>query len=249
MSIEVRPVAAGDVAPLRELHRFEMHCQIVHDSFLGRSLCDPYLLSVDGRTAGYGLVANRYNRGAVDEFYVAPAYRARALPLFRELIEVSKATGIRCQTNDPLLLQMLYDCGRAIKAEAVLFADALTTSFTCDGVFRKLTDVDKERLFAHHDEPGGDYGVELGGTIVATGGALFHYNPPYGDIFMEVDEPYRRRGIGSYLVQELKRVTYEMGKVPAARCNAANVASRLTLQKAGLLPCGRILTARIARQA
>jgi GNAT superfamily N-acetyltransferase len=64
---------------------------------------------------------------------------------------------------------------------------------------------------------------------------------------MEVDEPYRRRGFGSYLVQELKRIAYEGGHVPAARCNAANVASRRTLEKAGMLPCGRILTGDVLR--
>ena len=89
--------------------------------------------------------------------------------------------------------------------------------------------------------------IESEGVAVATGGALFHYNPPYADLFMEVDEPYRRRGFGSYLVQELKRVCYEMGKKPAARCNAGNVASRQTLQKAGLLPCGRILLGEVVK--
>ncbi len=58
---------------------------------------------------------------------------------------------------------------------------------------------------------------------------------------MEVDEPSRRRGIGGYLIQELKRVAYEMGRVPAARCNVTNAASRATLQKAGMLPCARVL--------
>jgi len=59
---------------------------------------------------------------------------------------------------------------------------------------------------------------------------------------MAVAEPYRRRGYGSYLVQELKRTCYEMGRIPAARCNAANAASRATLQRAGLLPRARVLT-------
>ena len=36
--------------------------------------------------------------------------------------------------------------------------------------------------------------VESGGAVVAVGGLLFHYNVPYGDMFMEVAEPYRRRG-------------------------------------------------------
>jgi GNAT superfamily N-acetyltransferase len=59
---------------------------------------------------------------------------------------------------------------------------------------------------------------------------------------MEVAEPFRRRGLGSLLVQELKRTCYEMGRIPAARCSADNLASRATLQKAGLVPCGRLLT-------
>ena len=81
--------------------------------------------------------------------------------------------------------------------------------------------------------------------VVAAGGVLCHYNPPYGDLFMGVAGPFRRRGYGSYLVQELKRVAYERGQVPAARCNAANGGSRATLQRAGLMPCARVLTGRI----
>ena len=62
---------------------------------------------------------------------------------------------------------------------------------------------------------------------------------------MGVSESRRRLGFGSYLVQELKRVCYEAGRRPAARCNPDNFASRRTLQKAGLLPCGRLLTGEI----
>jgi RimJ/RimL family protein N-acetyltransferase len=77
--------------------------------------------------------------------------------------------------------------------------------------------------------------------VAASGGILFHYNRPYGDIFMETNESFRRRGLGAFLVQELKRVCYEGGHVPAARCNPNNVASRRTLQRAGFVPCGHIL--------
>jgi GNAT superfamily N-acetyltransferase len=140
------------------------------------------------------------------------------------------------------MLLMLYDCAADITSEAILFGDAFTTHLTCPtGLLRRVTEADKERLFEHKSEPGGDWMIESDGVAVATGGALFHYNPPYGDIYMEVHEAYRRRGFGSYLVQELKRICYEMGKTPAARCNVGNVASRQTMQKAGLLPCGRIL--------
>jgi GNAT superfamily N-acetyltransferase len=64
---------------------------------------------------------------------------------------------------------------------------------------------------------------------------------------MEVDQAYRRRGLGSYLVQELKRLCYTGGYIPAARCNPGNTASRKTLQKAGFVPCGHLLSGRVSR--
>jgi GNAT superfamily N-acetyltransferase len=108
--------------------------------------------------------------------------------------------------------------------------------------YRRLSDADRARVFRHAVELVGDWGVEVGGEIVATGGFLLHYNPPFADLFMEVAEPHRGRGYGSFLVQELKRTCREMGRVPAARCNADNAASRATLQKAGMMPCARMLT-------
>ena len=89
--------------------------------------------------------------------------------------------------------------------------------------------------------------LEIDGAVAAKGGILFHYNRPYGDIYREVAEPSRQRGLGSYLVQELKRVCYEKGSVPCARCNPENIASRKTLQKAGFAPCGHLLTGTLSR--
>jgi RimJ/RimL family protein N-acetyltransferase len=36
----------------------------------------------------------------------------------------------------------------------------------------------------------------------------------------------------------LKKEIYRMGRVPAARCNISNRASKATLLKAGFTPCG-----------
>jgi len=67
--------------------------------------------------AGYGLVANRHDPDTVDEFYLFPDYRPAALPLFRQLLEASRATKIRAQTNDRLMLLMLYDCAQNITSD------------------------------------------------------------------------------------------------------------------------------------
>ena len=246
MNIEVSRVEVEEITPLRELHRQEMSCEIMHDSFPRRGFSDAYLIRWEGRIAGYALVANVHWPETVHEFYLIPAYRDAALSIFRQLLGVSQATHILTQTNDRLLLLMLYDCAQNITSDTILFEDVFTTHLTCPtGSLRKVTEADKERMFEHKLEPVGDWMIESDGVPVATGGVLFHYNPPYGDVYMEVAEPYRRRGYGSYLVQEMKRICYEMGKIPASRCNVANVASRQTLQRAGLLPCGRLLVGEV----
>jgi len=243
MNVQVRRVEAVEVQALRDLYRQELNCQIRYDSMLARGLADAYLILVDGRVGGYGAVLNKYDKGRLTEFYALPHTRGNALRMFRELLAVSRATQIAAQTNDAWMLLMLYDCGQNIASESILFHDAFRSGLACpDGVFRRATAGDRG---PNPDDPEGQWVIETTGAIVAAGGFLGHYNPPSADIFMSVAEPARRRGFGSYLVQEIKRVCYEAGKKPAARCNPANVASRRTLEKAGLLPCGRVLVGEV----
>src|SRR5438270_8135687 len=106
MKIEVSRCELNEIVSLRDLHRQAMNCQIVHDSYSRRGFSDPYLIRVDGRIAGYGLVANQHYPDTVNEFYTIPAYRAATLPMFRQLLQVGRATRIRAQSNDPLLTLM-----------------------------------------------------------------------------------------------------------------------------------------------
>jgi GNAT superfamily N-acetyltransferase len=248
--IDVKQVDVAEILAWRDLYRQEMNCQIRHDSWHRRGFNNSYFIWVDGKLVGYGAVTsgNQYQqRGILNEFYLLPAYKALAVPAFRQLLAVGQASRIQAQTNDTLLMLMLYDFAEQITSETILFHDALTTNLSAPNVvFRKTTEADAARMFKPKDEPVGDWLLEAAGDIVAAGGFLTHYNPPYGDIYMEVAEPYRRRGYGSYLVQELKRVCYEAGRRPAARCNAANVASRRTLEKAGMLPCARIMSGHLS---
>jgi GNAT superfamily N-acetyltransferase len=144
------------------------------------------------------------------------------------------------QSNDALGAVMLHTFASDVVSKAILFHDKLRTSHEPPGaVFRAPTASEAP------DAPAAQLPwrgvIEVDGQVAATGGILFHYNRPFGDIYMDVAEPFRRRGLGSFLVQELKRVCYEGGHVPAARCGVDNVASRRTLQKAGFVPCGHIL--------
>jgi GNAT superfamily N-acetyltransferase len=246
MEIQAQRADYPDVQAMRELFRQEANCQIIHDSFFSRGLADPYVILLNGRLAGYAGIGNKYPKGRLIEFYTFPEMHRFALPMFREVLVVSGATEIEAQSNIPRMLLLLYDCAKNITTSAILFEDSFTTDLLSpDVVFRQATPEDATSIFPHAVEPAGDWVLVANGSITATGGFLSHYNPPYGDIYMEVAEPARQQGFGSFLVQELKRVCYEAGKKPAARCDPANLASRRTLQKAGLLPCGRLLAGEV----
>jgi GNAT superfamily N-acetyltransferase len=235
MLVLVRPVSVEDISLWRDLYRQEMNCQIVHDSMHVRpGWTQPYVVEVQGAAAGYGsiLIGGPWTgTRTVFEFYLAPQHRARVFDAFSSLLTASAATAIKAQTNDALLTVMLHAWAKNIVSEAIVFEDKLTTAHTLDGA-----------IFRRRGEPDHDWCLEIDGAIAATGGILYHYNRPYGDIYMEVAETYRQRGLGSYLVQELKRVCYELGSIPSARCNPENIPSRKTLQKAGFVPCAHILS-------
>jgi len=114
-------------------------------------------------------------------------------------------------------------------------------------IFRSAMPYDRAQISSQKLDEGAEFLLEQDGQILATGGLLYHYNPPYGDIFMSVAESHRRRGLGSFLVQELKRTAYELKKIPACRCNIDNIPSRKTLQKAGFVPCGNRLTGTLTK--
>lgn len=224
-----------------------MQCQIVHDSLHSREgWTKSYQLNIDQVAVGYGTVVIDgpwKGTNTVFEFYVAPEYRPQASDLFEVLGVTAAITGFVVQTNNALLTEMLRPWSAGASCEKIVFHDKLSTSLPANGaILRRVTSGDVARIFPHHAEPVGDWLLEIDNRIAATGGILFHYNRPYGDISMEVAAPFRRHGFGSYLVQELKRVCREGGSVPCARCSPSNIGSHKTLQKAGFAPCAEILT-------
>ncbi|HEX5244948.1 MAG TPA: GNAT family N-acetyltransferase [Tepidisphaeraceae bacterium] len=250
MFFDARPTSLEQILPWRDLYRHEMNCQIIHDSLHERDgWTQSYSLTVDGTAAGYGAIAIGgpwKGKPTAFEFYVLPQFRNRTFDLFEAFLKRSEAVAIETQSNDPLLTPLLHVFGHDPNVESILFADRMTTSLPGSGMTVRRSTLDDSASISKNDlDDDGKWVVELDGKVVATGGILFHYNRPYGDIFMKVAESHRRRGIGSYLVQELKRVAYETGNIPAARCNKDNVASRKTLQRAGFVPCGNILAGTI----
>jgi GNAT superfamily N-acetyltransferase len=242
MNLSVTKVELREIQSLRRLFLQETNFQIRYDACHQRGWTTSYLVKMDGAEIGYGSINGREikDRDTVFEFYLVPPFRKFSSFICSELLAVSKAIYIECQSNDFLLSSMLYEFARNTTSEVMLFKDHVVTNLTVPGVvFRSKHEGDK--IFEHKGEPVGEYVLEAKDEVVATGGFLLHYNVPFADLYMEVKEDFRRKGLGSFLVQEVKRECYLAGRVPAARCQIANQASRATLTKAGLTGAGFML--------
>jgi GNAT superfamily N-acetyltransferase len=243
---------AQTILPLRTRYRQEMDCQIVHDSIhsrMGWTLT--YELRLAETSVGFGSVAVAgpwKGKPTIIEFYVLPVHRRSAFDLFEAFVDACGAGLMEIQSNDELLAVMLHTYARDIWSEKIVFGDRFTTALPANGaILQPLTSDDETPLSITERAGSAEWLLEVEGRPAGKGAILFHYNAPYCDVAMEIEEPFRRRGFGAYLVQELKRLSYELGSIPAARCSPENRPSRKTLQKAGLFPYAHILNGSMRR--
>jgi len=244
-------VVTGDVVLLlRTRFREEMNCQIVHDSIHTRpGWTSTYALHLEGALAGFGSIAIAgpwEGKPTIFEFYVQHMHRGHAFDLFETFVDASGARLMEVQSNETLLAVMLHAYARDIWSEKIVFSDQLATALPANGaVLQRVTPDDEIRLSIAERAGLAEWLLQVDGQAAGNGAILFHYNEPYCDLAMDIAEPFRRRGLGAYLVQELKRAAYQLGGVPCARCNPDNLASRKTLQRAGLVPFAHILNGTI----
>ena len=251
MTLNITKVSLADILHLRVLFLQESNFQIRYNACHERGWADSYVITYNTEKIGYGSVKGNENlsdRDTVFEFYVIPSFRKLSSAAFLKLMHASKARFIECQSNDLLLTSLLYEYGQNIHSGVILFEENITSNLVSDKVvFRKRNENDV--VFEHKAEPMGDYVIEANKEIVATGGFLLHYNMPFADLYMEVKEEHRRKGFGSFLIQELKKQCYLAGRVPAARTGKENLASKATLMKAGLKIAGFMLLADFGQKA
>jgi GNAT superfamily N-acetyltransferase len=248
MELKSVRTALGEIQSFRLLYLQEINAQVRYNACHERGWTDSWLLVVNGLPVGYCSVMGQEikNRDTVFECYVIPPFRALANELFAEVLRESGVRWIECQSNDPLMLGLIYAFANQIQSPVILFKEGTITRYSPPGViFRPRQEADI--LFEHHHEPEGDYVLELEGKVVASGGFLTHYNMPFADIYMEVTKAFQRQGLGSYIVQQVKRECYLAGRVPSARCNMENVASKATMLKAGLAIAGYMLLGEVKK--
>lgn len=237
MDFQVVKAVPADIGAHRQLFLAETKFQFIYNKCHGAGWTDDYLFKCNNIAIGYGSVwgkDKRDDRDTICEFYLESAYRKYARQLFAELIKISNARFVQFQTNDALLAGMAFELTVNLNAEAILFDVAFATEHAIAGA-----------QFVQTLEPRewDAYCIQVDGDVVATGGFVWNYNFPYIDMYYEVKEPFRKQGYGALITQELKREAYRLGRVPSARCNVDNEASKATLLKAGMKVCGYKLVA------
>jgi RimJ/RimL family protein N-acetyltransferase len=215
MAIIARVCHMLEIEGLREKYRQEMNCQIIHDSIHGRPgwTREFSLQTEDGPVIGYGC-----------------------------LLQSCGAKIIETQSNAPVLPVMLHVFGRNLRTEYVLFEHAYETSFRPQAASVRMATISDAaflRRFGWNESAG--WVVTVNGEIAGAGGIAYHYNRPYGDVYLRIGKAFRRLGLGTYLVQELKAACRKGGSVPSARCSVDNLPSLRMLQKAGFVPCGALV--------
>ena len=242
--IVITKVSLADLGDMRKTFLAIVDNQFTYDKCHLYGWADTYLFKINGTIAGYGSVwgkDKREDRDSIFEFYLELPFRNEAHDFFRKFIEISKVEWIECQSNDPFLSEMFFEFTNGIYAEAILFEDDFDSSISIDGAQLEAVEtpessrINKEYVIKHNNE------------TVAKGGLLLNYNFPYADIYYSVEEEHRRKGFGSFFVQELKKEAYRIGRVPAARTNINNIISKRTMIKAGLKPCGWRLGGKIRK--
>lgn len=247
MHVNITKANYQAIKGLRSLFLQENNFQIRYNATHERGWTDSYVFQLGRDIIGYAAIKGKENivdRDTVFEFYLVPHFRHLAAHCFNVLKKKATPAYVETQSNERVLTGLLNEFGSDIQSDVILFRDSFCSAMQVEKiVFRKQNE--KDKIFTHHSEPEGDYVLSLNRKIIATGGFLLHYNFPFADLYMEVKEGYRRNGYGSYLIQEIKKQCYLNGRVPAARCNISNAASKATLLKAGFEIGGYMMSAEI----
>ncbi len=242
LTIQAESVPYHNIERFRRLYIATLQSQVYYEVCHDRGWADYYRLSLNGSQAGYAALKGMehlQDRDSVFEFFLLPHYRQHAPHFFRKILSMTGAQFVEAQTNTSLLAAIAHAFCDNLHDELWLLCDDHVTHHHLPGVqFRKRLPEDQ---ISWLPEDPGDYVLTIGEKIVAEGGILKHYNPPFTDIHMSVAPSFQGKGIGTFFVQELKKVCYSAGGLPVAHCQIDNLPSRETLQKAGMAVFGKMI--------
>lgn len=196
-------------------------------------------------------------------FHLWENYLDRAQEIFHWLLSTHSIQHAMTSTIEPLYFSLCLDVQRNITLHSYLFRDNQPrdlSSGLSKSLFRKAEKRELDelvRFYQANTEGSGEWiepflNAHLNReevfvlydqhTLVAVGECIpSQKQPPYADLGMVVARSYRGRGVGSFLLTQLKNHCYEAGWKPICSCEASNRASKKAIEKAGFISEQRIV--------
>jgi hypothetical protein len=174
VKIVTEPLAGAELDAWRARYRRETRGQIVHDSLHRRpGWTVSLLLRVEGVAARYAstAVAGPWSgKPTLFELFLVPELRPQAAKVLTAFLAASGARHFEAQTNDELLADLSRTFGSEMVTERIVFEDMLTTAlpqgaarFVCRSTEEEIRGAIAQR------QGGGEWTLELAGTVIATG--------------------------------------------------------------------------------
>jgi len=190
-------------------------------------------------------------------FHLGENYLDRAQEIFRWIVSTYGIQHAIVSAIEPLYFALCLDLQTSLTLHSYLFRDHrridLSSGLSKD-VFRKAEASELESIlcFYRANTEGSGEWIEAflnarltreelfvlydQHTLVAAGECIpSQKQPPYADLGMVVARSYRGRGLGSFMLTQLKKRCYEAGWKPICSCEVANRASKRAIERAGFV--------------
>lgn len=229
-------------------------CQEQYLEFLLRDATYYEILSRD-EPAGYCAVDSQRQ---LLEYWLLPQYVQYSPDIFKVVLVRFSPVRAFCKSFDAQLMSASFDIGASVSVVGYNFrsnwkegrfterseisvrvagpADTETVFALREELFEKDEEIteflEKEQIYLFTIDAE-TAGIGIISQIIPT--------QLYYDIGMGVAPSFRGRGVGTYIISYLKNLCDTNGWTAVCGCDAENVASRKTLQKAGYVPLYRML--------
>ena len=213
---------------------------------------ETHLLSRGGRRIGYCCV-DRPNRLLL-QFFIVPEASAFSVGAFESMLAEIDVACAYVTTRDPLALSLALTFQKSVALESFLFDHCTDTEIPLDGVsdprLRRAAPADAAQIVAVSGDFYGDVESEIDQRrlyVLHGADALLgvgYRNSRFcsgqsANLGIYTNPSFRRRNVGTFLVQELAKRCRKDGVVPIAACYHENLASKRTLEKAGFVSLDR----------
>jgi len=208
------------------------------------------------------------DKKAILQFYLEHESRYNLDTIFQDVLKKFNIEHALVSTYDPIFLSLCMEESKGVEINSILYR-GINTELVAKPIETMVSlyavQEDFQRVIDYHEQKAGFHGVWLreycknlilkrelilymiGDEIIGTGEMRHSLSSPeYCNVGMTVASDYRRKGIGSYILSDLKELAKQAELKVICSTSSDNIASQKTILKSGFFPYNRILDVRFS---